>query len=978
MAIIGQNALLNQYVPTFYIKDLRDGQGVIYDSVRKAFVNADVGGGNGGVNRLGELIDVSDQVDNPLSLQNGQALVYNSFTSLWENKFLDYNTLLNKPTSSSFSFAGLSDTAKPSLPDGYVRWNSAGTQLIYSTTIPAASITGLATVATTGDYNDLTNKPSTLGTVTTVSVVSNDGVSGVVANPTSTPAITLSLGAITPSSVHASGSVLGSNLSGNNTGDQTITLTGDVTGSGTASFPATLATVNANVGTFGSTSLIPVLTVDAKGRITSISNVPITSGGTGTVTTVSATGTQGVTTNVLNPTSAPAITIGLGNITPTSVAATGTVTGSNLSGINTGNQTITLTGDVTGSGTGTFPATLADTGVTAGLYGTSTTVPRFQVDSKGRILSVSNIAIASGAGTVTSVSGTGNQGVTVSGSPITSSGTLTIGLGAITPASVAASGTISGSNFSGTFNGTFSGTSSGTNTGDQTISLTGDVTGSGTGTFATTLSTTGVAANTYGSSTQVPVFTVDAKGRITGVTNTTITTGAGSVTSVSVVSANGVSGTVANPSTTPAITLSLGAITPTSVAATGTISGSNINGTLSGSSSGTNTGDQTISLTGDVLGTGQTTVPATLSTTGVTAGTYGDSTHVPRFVVDAKGRISSVSSIVIASSAGTVQSVAASGGTTGLSFSGTPITTAGTLILAGTLAISNGGTGATTAAGAINNILPSQAGNNGKVLASDGTNVFWSASGGVGTVTSVAASGSNGVSITGSPITTAGTIAIGLANITPLSVAASGTVTGSNLSGTNTGDQTITLTGDVTGSGTGSFATTLSTTGVTASTYGSGTSVPVFTVDAKGRITSVTNTPVTISGGAPEVVIWHYGSGGSGTFAPVDALYSQTSGVTATVTDAANCIATYTFTGKTNLPKSIATYAQVYSTNDFVVKDTTSLPSAKVAGGGTSAAPALISGFTSSNVVTLQTRMGDTGASAGVGQRAYLIIVFGF
>jgi len=40
-------------------------------------------------------------------------------------------------------------------------------------------------------------------------------------------------------------------------------------------------------------------------------------------------------------------------------------------------------------------------------------------------------------------------------------------------------------------------------------------------------------------------------------------------------------------------------------------------------------------------------------------------------------------------------------------------------------------------------------------------------------------------------------------------VTATGTVGGSNLSGTNTGDQTITLTGDVTGSGTGSFATTV-------------------------------------------------------------------------------------------------------------------------------------------------------------------------
>ena len=60
----------------------------------------------------------------------------------------------------------------------------------------------------------------------------------------------------------------------------------------------------------------------------------------------------------------------------------------------------------------------------------------------------------------------------------------------------------------------------------------------------------------------------------------------GSVTSVSITSANGISGTVATASSTPAITLALGAITPTSVAATGTVTGSNL--------SGTNTGDQVL------------------------------------------------------------------------------------------------------------------------------------------------------------------------------------------------------------------------------------------------------------------------------------------------------------------------------------------------------------------------------------------------
>lgn len=59
----------------------------------------------------------------------------------------------------------------------------------------------------------------------------------------------------------------------------------------------------------------------------------------------------------------------------------------------------------------------------------------------------------------------------------------------------------------------------------------------------------------------------------------------GTVTTVSIVTANGVSGSVANPTTTPAITLTLGAITPSSVAAAGAISGTT--GTFSGAVSGT-------------------------------------------------------------------------------------------------------------------------------------------------------------------------------------------------------------------------------------------------------------------------------------------------------------------------------------------------------------------------------------------------------
>lgn len=109
---------------------------------------------------------------------------------------------------------------------------------------------------------------------------------------------------------------------------------------------------------------------------------------------------------------------------------------------------------------------------------------------------------------------------------------------------------------------------------------------------------------------------------------------------------------------------------------------------------------------------------------------------------------------------GTVTSVALSGGTTGLTVSGSPITSSGTITIGGTLAVTNGGTGATSASQAINNLLPSQTGQNAKFLTTDGTNVSWGTAGG-GTVTSVAVTTAlSGITITGSPVTSSGTIAI--------------------------------------------------------------------------------------------------------------------------------------------------------------------------------------------------------------------------
>jgi len=76
-------------------------------------------------------------------------------------------------------------------------------------------------------------------------------------------------------------------------------------------------------------------------------------------------------------------------------------------------------------------------------------------------------------------------------------------------------------------------------------------------------------------------------------------------------------------------------------------------------------------------------------------------------------------------------------------------------VLTGTISIVNGGTGQTTANLAFNALAPSQTGNTGKYLTTDGTDTSWSVNP-LGTVTSITA----GTGLTGGTITTSGTIAI--------------------------------------------------------------------------------------------------------------------------------------------------------------------------------------------------------------------------
>ena len=200
-------------------------------------------------------------------------------------------------------------------------------------------------------------------------------------------------------------------------------------------------------------------------------------------------------------------------------------------------------------------------------------------------------------------------------------------------------------------------------------------------------------------------------------------------------------------------------------------------------------------------------------------------------------------------SLGTVTSVAASGGTTGLSFSGSPITSSGTLTLGGTLAIASGGTGSATAGDARTALdVPSTTGS--------GASGTWGIgiTGNAGTVTNgVYTSGSYSdpawiTSLAGSKIT--GNIsgnAGGLSSTLGVSSGGTGQTTytdGQLLIGNSTGN---TLTKATLTAGSGITITNGNGSITVASTAGGGS---VTSVDVSGGTTGLTTSggPVTGSG----------------------------------------------------------------------------------------------------------------------------------
>ena len=212
----------------------------------------------------------------------------------------------------------------------------------------------------------------------------------------------------------------------------------------------------------------------------------------------------------------------------------------------------------------------------------------------------------------------------------------------------------------------------------------------------------------------------------------------------------------------------------------GTVTSVNASGSTTGLtfSGGPITGSGTLTLGGTLGvtagGTGATTASSARTNLGATTvgGNFFTLTNpsaVTFIRVNADNSVSPLNAsdfrtaIGVGTGTGTVLSVDVSGGSTGLTFTGGPVTSSGTITAGGTLTVANGGTGAATAANARINLLPSYAGNASRVLAlnSVGTDVEWVSAGGVGTVTSVSGTGTvNGITLTGT-VTASGSLTLG-------------------------------------------------------------------------------------------------------------------------------------------------------------------------------------------------------------------------
>jgi len=387
---------------------------------------------------------------------------------------------------------------------------------------------------------------------------------------------------------------------------------GGLTSDGTGVYISDIANV---AGTYGNASTVTTFVVNTKGQITDATEVTIVASQAETITD---------------------------DFVGTAVGTSGQI---NVVGGTGNNSTATIN--------------LVATGVTAGVYGNTTHVPVVTVDGYGRISNIDQLQITGGGGGGASGAAVAYKTVEVAGQPPVSADTdediltFVAGTGIVLTTDSGDDSVTFTADASSIVSQADVNTLSDIDTSSKADgnALVWDATANKwvAGSVATVLSASGVAAGTYGSQGNILSIAVDDKGIITNVLETAYTQG--DITGV--IAGTGLTG----GGLTGEVTLDLEqtGVAPGTYGDSGNIAQFTIDavGRISNVTEVPTGGD--ISRVNITAGTGLSgTVDTTsgdhtqtleLTDTGVTAASYGTATSIPQITVDAKGRITTITSL---------------------------------------------------------------------------------------------------------------------------------------------------------------------------------------------------------------------------------------------------------------------------------------------------------------------------------------------